>query len=345
MKKSFYFISTIIILLTFSCSKKEEVVNESMGHVVPGTKCFVDKIEWRSTFEDNKHYKIYYNDENLISKISNLDTAGVEDTLHYSECFYDKGKIQKIIYTHYENAGDVKIPRINIRSFEYFENGLVKAVNINAQESNMQSELIKCVYTYDDAQEITSRVCKGTMGTVQMKDSTVFVDYTGGRPTAVIEYETEKDASGNYSPWRMQNEYKYTYDQNANLIKKEFRRDTTQPFEIKYTATYDLNQPNPIAEILHIIDEITLSWHENPNMHTRDIDKNFRTSLNHYVMYSEKGPDGKRKTVSAIQTDSLTASTKNDQGLVTYKEYTHKLNNGKNDFNEQSSIKINYICK
>jgi hypothetical protein len=341
---TFCLLATLAFFYT-SCKKNDSSVSDKADHKVPGTNCFVTEVQWKSTFEDNKHYRISYNADNLISKISNLDSSGKEDPDHFSECFYEKGKIQKIVYTHYEMSAGKKIPRKNVRSFEYLDNGLVGTVNIHAHETGTLEELIKCVYQYDDKQEIISRVCKGTMGSVEMKDSTLFLDYENGRPLQVAEYETEKDETGNFTPWKMQNEYKFTYDANSNLIKKEFRRNESMPFETKYSATFDTTQVNPIAEILHIIDEITLSWHENPNMHTRDINKNYRTSLNHYLQYSEKGPDGKRKTVNGISTDTLTATKKDEKGLVTYKEYTHKLNNGRNDFNEQSTISIKYSCK
>lgn len=318
MRKLIVSLLAIAIVTYFSSCKKDE--DNNGGGTTPQETCLLKSTKEITISAGNpdvyEGFIIYRDSRGVINRINLLDSAtGNEDKTSYFLLSYSG-----------DNLTDIKI----FQQGTQFVN-LAMTYSINNKVEQRFFDLptpfgqanINQKYFYDNQGRIDYSIRTTTLdnvpnvGKVVNKDSALYRGYNAfNRPSGVTVYESTTTSQGT-QPYEFTEEYAYEYDANGNRTKISFKEDDiNNPFEVIYSATFDLEKGFGAAEeAFKVITKLFVDDWDNPNPNEGDFDKNLKTSetedgqtttKNTTFTFNDKGNPFESKDVSGNETSITT---------------------------------------
>jgi hypothetical protein len=278
MRKIVILAIVAIMGMYFSSCKKEE----TNGGATPQETCLLKSTKGIITEQGNPNryegFVFHRDNDGVVNRLNFLDsTTGNEDPNSYVLLSYSSS-----------NLTDIKIFQGGAELFAF-----AMTYNANNKVEQRFFDLptifgdadINQKYFYDSKGRISYSIRTTTIdnvpnvGKVVGKDSALYLNYNAfNRPEGVVVYTSTTTSQGT-EPYEFEEEFKYEYDSKGNRTKISIKEDVADPFEVTYTATFDLEKNYGAAEeVFKIITKLFVEDWDNPNPNDDDFDKNLKTS-------------------------------------------------------------------
>ncbi len=281
MKKLTLVFAALAIATGFTACKKDDNNGGGGGTPAPQINCNLKSItEVTSSTGNPDEYSgfvLYYDSKDVVNKANFIDsTTGKEDSTSYALLSYSG-----------DNLTDVKVFQNNNEFINF-------AMTYNAQKrvekrffdfpTPFGLAKIDQTYFYNSQGQIEYTIRKTEItipqtGKVINKDSARYQNYNSfGRPEGVIVYNSVTTAQGT-QPYEFEEEFKYEYDSKGNRTKISTKEDVSDPFEVIYTASFDLSKTTGEAEPAYrLLTKLFIDDWDDPNLNSSDIDLNLKIS-------------------------------------------------------------------
>lgn len=301
-------------------------------------QCNVIRLE----YEDKKGKPIFsvryeYDNNGKLKKIIHPDfITKADNPNHFTEYIYEGDNIKIMNESMPSDKGDGTYKK-NSNLYFLDVNGRIKQIKTFNALNGKGTLIYVNNYVYDAEGNVIQKTTFTKMNAI--KDSSVFENYVNGRPQVSIYYYFDKKKKKYDSGTK----YRYTYDNNNNLIKTE--RDDNGALVLMNESTFN-------TEVMNYNDNRLLAYsrvRNNPNFGNKDYDPNMALIFKSYSDYCVIDGVGKKVPLHKSTEAEYENIKFNSKGWVTqykneYREYDCEKPKKENSDNT-SYYEVEYDCK
>lgn len=340
------------LIIAFGCKKKkEEPTNTSSENKdITTTSCLLTKEIFLVNDTITGYTEYQYDNFGRLLKRQSLNKEGVfSDSGTYVHYTYEGNKLISIkennISTQKGKSGSE--PSIYTPGYPYFltkfsyqNDTIISSISTLFENETSKTPGLRRKYYYAKG-NLNSVVADYTTISSDCKsgviDSTVFADYSNGRPRMQIKYYALYVCPRLEPVSFVKNsEYRYSYDANMNLTKVEIAKGQSEwNFWVQNEYTYDLTIPN--------LNNQDYTFSNNPNLFSKDLNRNLRISEQDYSSYNCDSPEHPFPILNYKRSDTI--KTKYSDGLPKMIESSIYSSYCANFKEYKTQRRLEYSCK
>jgi hypothetical protein len=341
------------LIIAFSCKKKKEepITTFTENKDIVTTSCLLTKEIFlvNDTITGSTEYQ--YDSFGRLLKRQSLNEEGVfSDSGTYSQYTYEGNKLISIkenllIQIGKRNSEPTTNSKksefpYSITEFSYRNDTIISSVSTLFENETTKIPGLRRKYYYAKG-NLNSVVADYTTVSSDCKsgviDSTVFVDYSNGRPKIQIKYSANYVCPRSGTVLFTKNsESRFSYDANMNLTKVEVSdAKNNWSFWIQNEYAYDLSIPN--------LNNEGYAYSINTNHFSKNFDRNLRISEQDYSSYNCNGPDFAFPILNYKRSDTI--KTKYSDGFPKVIESSIFSSYCANFKEYKTQSRLEYSCK